>query len=111
MERVSVAKLKSRLSHYLREVRGGKSFTVVSRDIPVASLRPIDIDDWDDIEVIEPAESPETWGQVDLPPLNRAIDVVALLRDDRDERDERLAEIVREALQARSGQEGAGGDA
>ena len=108
MERVTVAELKAKLSHYLREVREGKSFTVVSRDIPVATLGPVDIDDWDDIEVIEPTESPETWGQVDLPPLDRTIDVVALLRDDRDDRDERLAEIVREALRARSAGKGEG---
>ena len=36
MERVTVAELKARLSHYLREVRAGKSFTVTSRDIPIA---------------------------------------------------------------------------
>ena len=45
MERVTVAELKSRLSHYLREVRAGKSFTVVSRDIPVANLGPGHLDD------------------------------------------------------------------
>jgi prevent-host-death family protein len=101
MERVTVAELKARLSHYLREVREGKSFTVVSRDIPVAHLGPVDIDDWDDIEAIEPTESTDEWGKVDLPPLGKTIDVVALLREDRDERDERLAEIVREALRDR----------
>jgi len=110
MERVTVAELKAKLSHYLREVREGKSFTVVSRDIPVASLRPVDVDDRDDLEVIEPTESPEKWGQVDLPRLDREIDVVALLRADRDERDERLAEIIREALRARAEGEGQRGD-
>ena len=40
MERVTVAQLKSRLSYYLREVRAGRSYTVVSRDIPVATLGP-----------------------------------------------------------------------
>jgi antitoxin (DNA-binding transcriptional repressor) of toxin-antitoxin stability system len=46
MERVTVAQLKSRLSYYLREVRAGRSFTVVSRDIPVATLVPHDaVDD------------------------------------------------------------------
>jgi len=110
MERVTIAELKSRLSHYLREVREGKSFTVVSRDIPVATLGPVDIDDRDDIEVIEPTESPEKWGQVDLPPLDRVIDVVALVREDRDDRDERLAEIVREALRARGESAGPAGD-
>jgi len=80
MDTVSVAELKSKLSHYLREVRAGKSFTVTSRDIPVASLGPWEPDEFDDLEVIEPTESPLTWGQTDLPPLRRSIDIDALLR-------------------------------
>jgi prevent-host-death family protein len=95
MERVTVAELKARLSHYLREVREGRSFTVVSRDIPVATLGPVEPPAVD-LDVIEPSEDPALWGQVDLPPLGRLIDVVALLRDDRDDRDLRLDELVGE---------------
>jgi len=95
MERVTVAELKSRLSHYLREVRSGKSFTVLSRDVPVAKLGPYDPEEIDDFVVIPPTEDPATWGQTDLPPLGREIDVVALIREDRDDRDARLDAIMR----------------
>jgi len=100
MESVSVAELKAKLSHYLREVREGASFTVVSRDIPVATLGPYEPEDIDDLEIIEPTEDPALWGHVDLPPLGRSIDVVALIRDDRDARDLRLDRVAEEAIQA-----------
>ena len=100
MESVSVAELKAKLSHYLREVREGASFTVVSRDIPVATLAPYEPDDIDDLEIIAPTEDPALWGQVDLPPLGRSIDVVALIREDRDDRDRRLDRVADEALEA-----------
>jgi len=100
MDTVTVAELKARLSHYLREVREGASFTVLSRDIPVATLGPYEPDDSDDLEIIEPTEDPALWGQVDLPPLGRSIDVVALIREDRDDRDRRLDRAADEALEA-----------
>jgi antitoxin (DNA-binding transcriptional repressor) of toxin-antitoxin stability system len=96
MDTVSVAELKAKLSYYLREVREGRSFTVLSRDIPVATLGPYDAFEADDLEIIEPTEDPALWGQTDLPPLNRYIDVVALLREDRDDRDFRLDELISE---------------
>jgi prevent-host-death family protein len=100
MDTVTVAELKARLSHYLREVREGASFTVLSRDIPVATLGPYEPDDSDDLEIIEPTEDPALWGRVDLPPLGRSIDVVALIREDRDDRDRRLDRVADEALEA-----------
>jgi prevent-host-death family protein len=87
MERVTVAELKARLSHYLREVRAGKSFTVVSRDIPVATLGPYEVEEVDDLVVIEPTEDPAMWGQVDLPPLKLSRDIVEYLLEDREDRD------------------------
>jgi len=99
MERVTVAGLKARLSHYLREVRAGDSFVVVSRDIPVAVLGPYEPGGADDLEIID-AQEPESWGVVDSPPLGREIDVVALIRDDRDDRDGRLETLLREALES-----------
>jgi prevent-host-death family protein len=102
MDTVTVSELKARLSHYLREVREGASFTVLSRDIPVATLGPYEPDDRDDLEIIEPTEDPALWGQVDLPPLGRSIDVVALIREDRDDRDRRLDRVADEALEAGS---------
>jgi prevent-host-death family protein len=102
MERVTVAELKSRLSHYLREVREGKSFTVVSRDIPVATLGPIKLDDWDDLDVIPPdPRAPGLFEPVLGHPPAGLPDAAELIRADRDDRDERLAEIVREALGSR----------
>jgi prevent-host-death family protein len=94
MDTVTVAELKAKLSHYLREVREGRSFTVLSRDIPVATLGPYDPFDNDDLEIIEPTEDPARWGVADLPPLDRSIDVVALLREDRDARDDLLDAIA-----------------
>jgi prevent-host-death family protein len=86
MERVTVAELKAKLSHYLRHVRQGKSFTVVSRDTPVAVLGPLEPGVIGDLEYIEPTEDAAKFGAVDLPPLGRVIDVDSLLgRDEADD--------------------------
>jgi prevent-host-death family protein len=103
MDTVTVAELKARLSHYLREVRDGRSFTVLSRDIPVATLGPYEPEEIDDFEIIEPTEDPALWGKVDLPPLGRLIDVVALIREDRDDRDLRLDRVADDAIDAGRG--------
>ncbi len=86
MERVTVAQLKSRLSHYLREVRAGRSFTVVSRDIPVATLGPHDISGDDGLQSIPPdpaappLSAPVYGGHADAP------DAVELIREGREDR-------------------------
>jgi prevent-host-death family protein len=87
MDTVSVAELKARLSHYLREVREGRSFTVLSRDIPVATLGPYEPPAVDDLEIIEPTEDPALWGQVDLPPLLLSVDILDYLEEVRADRD------------------------
>jgi prevent-host-death family protein len=87
MDTVTVAELKARLSHYLREVREGRSFTVLSRDIPVATLGPYDPYETDDLEIIEPTEDPALWGQTDLPPLELSRDIVDYLLEVREDRD------------------------
>lgn len=69
---------------------------MLSRDIPVATLGPYEPPAVDDLEIIEPTEDPVLWGQVDLPPLGRVIDVVALVREDRDDRDLRLDRLIGE---------------
>jgi len=91
MDTVTIAQLKAKLSHYLREVREGKSFTVLSRDIPVATLGPYEPDEIDDVEIIEPTEDPALWGQVDLPPLALSRDIVDYLIEVREDRDFGLA--------------------
>jgi prevent-host-death family protein len=106
MDTVTVAELKAKLSYYLREVREGRTFTVLSRDIPVATLGPYDPYDADDLEIIEPTEDPALWGQTDLPPLDRYIDVVALLREDRDDRDDRLDALMRGRREQETSEEG-----
>lgn len=87
MDTVTVAELKARLSHYLRAVREGGSFTVLNRDIPVATLGPYEPPGVDDFEIIEPTEDPALWGQVDLPPLLLSVDIVDYLDQVRADRD------------------------
>jgi antitoxin (DNA-binding transcriptional repressor) of toxin-antitoxin stability system len=87
MDTVTVAELKAKLSFYLREVRGGRSFTVLSRDVPVATLGPYEPPRPDDLEIIEPTEDPALWGQTDLPPLELAGDILDYLREVREDRD------------------------
>ena len=87
MDTVTVAELKAKLSHYLREVRAGHSFTVLSRDIPVATLGPYEASGADDLEIIEPTEDPALWGQVDLPPLMLSRDILEYLAEVREDRD------------------------
>ncbi len=87
MDTVSVAELKAKLSSYLREVREGRSFTVLSRDIPVATLGPYAPFEADDLEITEPTEDPALWGQVDLPPLVLSRDIAEVLIELREDRD------------------------
>jgi antitoxin (DNA-binding transcriptional repressor) of toxin-antitoxin stability system len=87
MDTVTVAELKAKLSYYLREVREGRSFTVLSRDIPVATLGPHDPFDADDLEITEPTEDSVLWGQTDLPPLELSRDIVDYLLEVREDRE------------------------
>jgi antitoxin (DNA-binding transcriptional repressor) of toxin-antitoxin stability system len=85
MERVTVAQLKSRLSYYLREVRAGRSFTVVSRDIPVATLVPHETVDDDGLLSI-PADP--SAPSLSAPVIGRAVDApdaVELIREGRED--------------------------
>jgi antitoxin (DNA-binding transcriptional repressor) of toxin-antitoxin stability system len=89
MERVTVAQLKSRLSYYLREVRAGRSYTVVSRDIPVATLAPHGTVD-DDGLVSIPADP--SAPSLSAPVIGRAADApdaVELIREGREDSGDR----------------------
>ena len=86
MDTVTVAELKAKLSYYLREVREGRSFTVLSRDIPVATLGPYDPVGDDELEITEPTEDPALWGQIDLPPLLLSRDIAEILIEQREDR-------------------------
>jgi len=93
METVSVAELKARLSHYLREVREGRSFTVLSRDIPVATLGPWNSQAVDDLTTT-PAD-PQAPGLLEavLGPSRLSLDGAELIRRDRQASDDRLGDI------------------
>jgi prevent-host-death family protein len=93
METVTVAELKARLSHYLREVRAGGSFTVVSRDIPVATLSPHDPGHDDDLVIVAPHPDAPSLAGIDMgPPLPAHVDVVDLIRQGRRDAGDTLAD-------------------
>ena len=93
MDTVTVAQLKARLSHYLREVRTGASFTVVSRDIPVAILGPYDPGLDDDVVVVPPRAGEPPLSSIDMgPPFAVGIDAVELVRQGRHDAADGLAE-------------------
>ena len=84
MKTVSVANLKSRLSHFLRLVRGGAEVVITSHDHPVGKLVPYREENG--LRII-PATRPvsDFWKIKGVKPL-KPVDVVALLREDRDRR-------------------------
>lgn len=85
MKDVKIADLKSRLSHYLREVRAGEIVTVLDRSTPVARIVPIDF--VDDVVITKPAPGAPRLGSIKLPrPPKINVDVVALLLEDRSKR-------------------------
>lgn len=90
METVSVAELKARLSHYLREVRAGRSFTVTSRDIPVAVVGPWEPLEAAGLEVVEPTPGAPSLFKVMRPPEPGLPDGAELIRRDREAGDARL---------------------
>jgi prevent-host-death family protein len=92
MDSVTVAELKAKLSHYLREVRSGRSFTVVSHGIPVAVLGPHEATEAVELEVIAPDPgAPALSAPVLGHPPAGLPDAVQLLRTWRDQDRDRLA--------------------
>jgi prevent-host-death family protein len=85
MRRVGIATLKAHLSEYLRDVRRGRTVTVVDRDTPIAQLVPYN-------EAVRltvrrrPAHSPPLHEVPLPPPLPVEVDVVALLLEERRDR-------------------------
>lgn len=67
MDSVTGAGLKAKLSHYLREVREGRSFTVLSRDIPFATVGPYDSLGTDDLEITGGGRSIWAWDSCTAP--------------------------------------------
>ena len=83
MRTVTIADLRNNLSRYLREVRQGRDFTVLSRDVPVARLSPVG-SGRPSLESRPPLRGTPCPGEVPLPPpLGVAGDVVAVLLEER----------------------------
>jgi prevent-host-death family protein len=82
MKDVKIADLKSRLSHYLRQVRAGETVTVLDRNTPVARLVPVD--SGDDIVITKPAPNAPSLASLKLPkPPKIDVDIVSVLLEDR----------------------------
>jgi prevent-host-death family protein len=82
--RVGIAELKSRLSHYLRAARRGRSVAVFDRDTPVARLVPYAALG---LLIREHARGAPRLGDVPLlPTLRMSEDVVGVLLEERRER-------------------------
>jgi prevent-host-death family protein len=83
MEAVRVARLKAKLSEYLRRVRRGHAVTILDRDTPIARIVPY-IPDAAALTVRRPPADAGKPHQVRLPPpLKTDIDIVALLMEER----------------------------
>ena len=82
MKNVRIAELKSRLSEYLRAVRGGETIAVLDRETPVAQIVPFR--ERGILRIRKPAPNTPAPNRVRLPkPLTLNIDVVELLLEDR----------------------------
>ena len=82
MRSVRIAKLKARLSEYLRAVRRGETIAVLDRDTPVAQIVPFR--ERPTLQVRKPAPGTRQLNRVPLPqPLKLNVDVVELLLEER----------------------------
>ena len=84
MKSVSVADLKSRLSHYLRRVRKGGEVVITSHDHPVGKLVPYREESG--LKVIPATRPLSDWKTIRGIKLDKPVDIVAMLREDRDKR-------------------------
>jgi prevent-host-death family protein len=83
MKQVGVAALKARLSEYLREVRRGRTLTVLDRDTPIAQVVPYP-GEAVALRVRRPRGDAPLLRDIPLPPpLTVEVDVVALLLEER----------------------------
>jgi antitoxin (DNA-binding transcriptional repressor) of toxin-antitoxin stability system len=85
MKRVRVAQLKTHLSAYLADIRGGESMVVCDRNTPIARLVPYD-EHPDGLVIREPRRPGEDLRKIRGVKPRRAVDVVRLLRVSRDQR-------------------------
>lgn len=82
MKQVRIAELKSRLSEYLRAVRGGETISVLDRETPVAQIVPVR--DRVALRIRKPARGAPPPNRVRLPkPLTLNVEIVDLLLEER----------------------------
>lgn len=82
MRQVGTAELKSRLSEYLRAVRGGETIAVLDRETPIAQIVPIR--DRMALRIRKPSSGAPTPNRVPVPKLGKLnVDVVQLLLEER----------------------------
>jgi len=86
MKNVTTADLKNNLSRYLREVRAGEALTVLSRDVPVARLMPLQPRTSPLVTRPPDRAAPRLQEVVLPPPLGLDIDIVELLIAERGRR-------------------------
>lgn len=83
MSEVRVADLKSRLSEHLRNVRAGRSITVLDRSTPIARIIPY-AEEGGALTVRHPLPGAPLLQQISLPPpMKLRRDIVALLLEER----------------------------
>lgn len=83
--KVKISELKARLSAYIAAVRGGETIIVCDRNTPVARLAPLQ-DGVGGLQVLPASGSPADISRVRGVRLERAVDVLRVLRDSRGER-------------------------
>ena len=82
MRQVGIAELKSRLSEYLRAVRGGETIAVLDRDTPIAQLVPVR--EKMALRIRSPAPGTPPPNRIPIPRSAKlTVDVVALLLEER----------------------------
>jgi prevent-host-death family protein len=82
MREVRIAKLKARLSEYLRAVRRGETIAVLDRETPIAQIVPVR--ERPALRVRLPAPGAPPLNGVRLPkPAKLNVDIVELLLDER----------------------------
>jgi prevent-host-death family protein len=84
MRKTKVSELKTRLSSYLADVRGGESIVVCDRNTPIARLVPTE--DGDGFQVREPTRPLDDLRRLKAIRPKGRVDVEGLLHEDRDQR-------------------------
>jgi prevent-host-death family protein len=94
MKTVNIADLKNNLSRYLNEVRQGEEVVIRDRNLPVAKIVPLSLDEDEELLALaaqglislpeKAAGYPPDFFTAPLPKVK--VDVLKLLREERDER-------------------------